>query len=62
MYKAMAKQSFGVTKTNGTVSHFTKETVYDCVKRTNGNFVIKDDEGSALELESEDALYNFWIK
>lgn len=62
MYNAMAKQSFGVPKTNGTVSHFTKEKVYDCVKRSSGNFVIKDDEGSALELELKDVLDNFWIK
>lgn len=62
MYNAMAKQSFGVPKTNGTSSHFIKEKVYDCIKRSNGNFVIKDDEGSALELEPQYALEEFWIK
>lgn len=62
MYKAMAKSSFGVPKANGTESHFTKNSEYDCVKRSSGNFVIKDNEGSALELEKEDALENFWIK
>lgn len=62
MYKAMAKSSFSVPKALGAESSFTQNKEYDCVKRSNSNFVIKDNEGSALELDLEEALNNFWIK
>lgn len=34
----------------------------DCIKRSNGNFVIKDDDGGATKLEPKNALEMFWIK
>ncbi len=61
-YQAMAKGTFAIEKENGTQSKFIRDQVYACVKRSNGNFVIGDLLGSAVELKPEYALECFWIK
>ena len=61
-YQAMSKGTFAIEKKNGKQSSFTRDQVYACVKRRDGNFVIKDNEGSAVKLEPKYALECFWIK
>lgn len=61
-YQAMSKGTFSIEKENSKQSSFTRYQVYACIKLGNGNFIIKDNEGSAVELEPIYALECFWIK
>lgn len=61
MTKAVAKSSFSVRKDNNKESSFTCGAEYDCVKRSNGDYTIKDNEGSALNLDEENTLAEFHI-
>lgn len=51
--KVKAKESNEILKANNTFAKFIKDKQYDFVTRSNGNYVNKEENGSALELEKE---------
>lgn len=53
MGNVIAKSTFSLPKENGRDSSFTEGKSYRSVIRSNGDYVIMDDEGSAIQLEKE---------
>lgn len=58
----IAKSSFSIPKENGTDSSFTEGRSYRCVIRSNGDYVVMDNEGSAVQLEEWHIKKLFEIK
>jgi hypothetical protein len=49
--KAIPYHSHKILKENATTAVFIRDKEYDCVVKQNGNYVIKEESGSAIELE-----------
>ena len=47
----IAKSTFSIPKENGKNSSFTEGKTYRSIVRSNGDYVIMDNEGSAVQLE-----------
>lgn len=62
MCNVIAKSNFSIPKENGIDSSFTKGKSYKSVIRSNGDYVIMDNEGSAVQLREEDVKDCFETK